>query len=76
MRCRTESVRTRALQTAIQTEDEFLEYARAFHRTTTEAPQTTLGSHAIKEETPAPGGASAGAGGGLVGGHGTQYASS
>ena len=71
MLCRTESVRTRALQTAIQTEDEFLEYARAFHRTTTEAPQTTLGSHAIKEETPAPG-----AGGGLVGGHGTQYASS
>ena len=72
MLCRTESVRTRALQTAIQTEDEFLEYARAFHRTTTtEAPQTTLGSHAIKEETPVPA-----PGGGLVGGHGTQYASS
>ena len=48
--CRTESVRTRALQTAMQAEEEFLEYARAFHQTEapTHPPQTTT----INEESP------------------------
>ena len=49
-RCRTESVRTRALQTALQTEDDFLEYARAFQRTATEEEATTL-PPLIQEET-------------------------
>ena len=54
LRCRTESVRTRALQTAIQTEDDFLEYARAFHQAEepTHTPLVTnLGGQTIKEET-------------------------
>ena len=48
-------MRTRALQTALQTEDDFLEYARAFQRTATEEEATTLPSfdgRAIQEETP------------------------
>ena len=43
-------MRTRALQTALQTEDDFLEYARAFQRTTTKEEATTLPS-LIQEET-------------------------
>ena len=48
-------MRTRALQTALQTEDDFLEYARAFQRTATEEEATTLPSfdgRAIQEEAP------------------------
>ena len=47
-------MRTRALQTALQTEDDFLEYARAFQRTTEEATTTlpSLDGPVIQEETP------------------------
>ena len=48
-------MRTRALQTAIQVEDDFLEFARAFHQmeaASTHPPQTTLENHTINEEIP------------------------
>ena len=51
---RTESGRTRALETAIQAENDFLEYAKAFQADNDKAAETALafGGHAITEETP------------------------
>ena len=44
-------MRTRALQTALQTEDDFLEYARAFQRTTTTEEEAKTLPSLIQEET-------------------------